>query len=99
MGVANKNSKLQQFCTGNTCSFVLVVVIAAVIALSCVIIFTDKDLREKRQYDPSGLEWWKKAIVYQIYPRSFKDSGSDGIGDIKGNYVFDSVLDFKSLNF
>ena len=29
-------------------------------------------------------QWWKSAVVYQIYPRSFADSNGDGIGDLGG---------------
>ena len=42
--------------------------------------------------------WWKEAVAYQIYPRSFMDSNGDGIGDIKGiisklDYVQDLGID------
>lgn len=29
-------------------------------------------------------KWWKNAVIYQIYPKSFQDSNGDGYGDIRG---------------
>jgi alpha-glucosidase len=42
--------------------------------------------------------WWKEAVGYQIYPRSFQDSNGDGIGDLKGiiqrlDYIKDLGID------
>src|ERR1700679_1620589 len=28
--------------------------------------------------------WWKHAVIYEVYPRSFADSNDDGVGDLKG---------------
>lgn len=39
--------------------------------------------------------WWKEAVVYQIYPRSFYDSNGDGIGDLKG--ILDKLDYIESL--
>lgn len=43
----------------------------------------EKDLPNTDQV-PMEWKWWKEAVFYQIYPRSFADSNSDGIGDIQG---------------
>lgn len=42
--------------------------------------------------------WWKSAVIYQIYPRSFQDSNGDGIGDLPGitsrlDYLADLGID------
>ncbi len=31
-----------------------------------------------------GSEWWRGGVMYQVYPRSYKDSGAKGVGDLKG---------------
>ncbi|EIA09394.1 glycoside hydrolase family 13 protein [Flavobacterium frigoris] len=63
----------------------------------------------KEQFDQNIIiagkdpKWWKEAIVYQIYPRSFKDSNGDGVGDLKGiisklNYIKSLGIDAVWLN-
>ena len=45
---------------------------------------------------PGPANWWRDAVVYQIYPRSFADGNGDGIGDLKG--ILSRVDYLASLN-
>ncbi len=43
-------------------------------------------------------DWWKEAVVYQIYPRSFNDSNGDGIGDLPGIREKVDYLDYLGID-
>jgi len=63
-----------------------------------------KTLRNDKAFDEiKDRKWWKEAVVYQIYPRSFKDSDGDGVGDLNGiisklDYIKSLGIDVVWLN-
>ena len=65
-----------------------------ILAVSC---------NSKKDQEKSDQKWWKEAVVYQIYPRSFQDSDGDGVGDLKGiiqrlDYIKSLGIDVVWLN-
>ncbi|KAA6457272.1 alpha-glucosidase [Acidobacteria bacterium AB60] len=63
--------------------------LALVAGVGTLAVYGESSSHDAAQQPPaassSNLEnWWKNAVIYEIYPRSFQDTNSDGIGDLKG---------------
>ncbi|MEM9838334.1 MAG: alpha-glucosidase [Pseudomonadota bacterium] len=46
--------------------------------------FIDPSIKAADGQRVIGREWWRGAVIYQIYPRSFRDANDDGVGDLRG---------------
>lgn len=60
-----------------------------IISLTFVLFFlsckdSSKENSTTETSNVAGSTWWKEAVIYQLYPRSFQDTNGDGIGDLKG---------------
>ncbi|HEY6956269.1 MAG TPA: alpha-glucosidase [Flavisolibacter sp.] len=76
-------------------SFLLqIIILTTIVFVSCQS-NTNTTAGKTDSTDSTERKWWKEAVVYQVYPRSFKDANGDGVGDLKGII---SKLDYlKSL--
>ncbi len=64
---------------------------AIVLLVEVIGLFLSAAQAQKRAAAAHDHDWWKHAVFYEIYPRSFADSNNDGIGDLNG---IDSHLDY-----
>ncbi|WP_395051243.1 alpha-glucosidase [Flavobacterium sp.] len=76
------------------------VIILMIITSNSLIIAQEKMVEKEPKIEK---KWWKEAVVYQIYPRSFKDTDGDGVGDLKGiisklDYIKSLGIDVVWLN-
>jgi oligo-1,6-glucosidase len=77
----------------------LAITIALVIVLSASFCYS----QDSGTNNNLNRKWWKEAVVYQIYPRSFKDNNGDGVGDLQGiisklDYIKSLGIDVVWLN-
>ena len=78
--------------------------IALIIFIAALIISCNNNKNALPQETSSvDKKWWKEAVIYQLYPRSFKDTDGDGVGDLKGiieklDYIKNLGVDVVWLN-
>jgi alpha-glucosidase len=58
------------------------IVVGLLVATMCA--FSPLAVGQLKKVDAEGHEWWRHAVFYEVYPRSFADSNNDGVGDLNG---------------
>ena len=77
--------------------------IKVLLAILMLIFLSNEIIMAQETKSSIDRKWWKEAVVYQIYPRSFKDTDGDGVGDLKGiisklDYIKSLGIDVVWLN-